>query len=123
MEDINKNQFVYKRELEIAPVKEDKEKGIEAQKGYTKIVYDSFNIESVLRSITMDDGRLLVLLDDLHERNQELVKTNKLTGNPILKKNGQPQTITVRDTFQSEIYLSEIEGRQFLNLTSVNDYE
>lgn len=122
MEDINKNQFVYKREVEVPPVVENKEEGIIGADGYTKTVYDSFNIESVLRSVTMDDGKLLVLLDDLHERNQDVPKVNR-NGVPVTNSKGQLQFKTIRDTFQSEIYLSKEEGEKFLKLTSVNDYE
>lgn len=122
MEDINKNQFVYKREVEIAPVKVDTEKGMLAADGYTKIVHDSFNIDNVLRSITMDDGKLLVLLDDLHERNQKVPKVNR-QGHPVVNKQGVPQIVVERETFQSEIYLSEEEGKTFLKLISINSYE
>jgi hypothetical protein len=117
MEDLNKNQFVYKREIQD-PTPEG-----ETVAPPVRIVYDSFNIENVLRTITMDDGRLLVLLDDLHERNQDVPKMNKLTRQPMINKKGFPIMEKVRDTFQSEIYLSEKEGQQFLKLTAVNDYE
>ena len=61
-----KNQFVYTRMLE-----NDSSEAI-----YVK---DSFNIEKVVRTITMDDGRTLVLLDDLHERVQEVPDINPKT--------------------------------------------
>ena len=122
MDEINRTQFVYKREIEVPPVKEDTEKGIIGADGYTKTVYDSFNISNVLRSVTMDDGKLLVLLDDLHERNQDVPKVNR-NGVPVTNNKGQLQYKTIRDTFQSEIYLSKEEGESFLKLTAVNSYE
>ena len=69
---------------------------------------DSFNINKVVRSITMEDGRVLVLLDDLHERAQQVPdvdpKTNKMRG---YKRE--------RNTFQSEIYLDPADAERFYN--------
>jgi hypothetical protein len=116
MEDLNKTQFVYKREIVVPPVEENTEKGIIGADGYTKTVYDSFNINLVIRSMVMDDGRTLVLLDDLHERAEEVPnidhKRNKVIG---MKRQ--------RNTFQSEIYLSKEDGKEFLKLTAINSYE
>lgn len=106
-----KNQFAYKRELNHPAVQEDTEKGILGTDPYTEIVYDSFNIDCVIRSITLDDGRLLVLLNDIHERMQE---------SRVMGKNGVPRINKERDTFQSEIFLSKEEGKEFLKLTSIN---
>lgn len=119
MDDLVKNQFVYKREVEVPPVQEDTEKGIVGADGYTKVVYDSFNIDNVLRTRTLDDGSLIVLLDDFHERNQEIPKTNA-AGQPVFNRKGKMQTKLVKDTFQSEILLSEKEGKTFLKLTAIN---
>lgn len=73
---------------------------------------DSFNINKVIRTVTMNDGNLLVLLDDLHERVEETpeinTKTNKVIG-----------TIRKRNTFQSEIYLSQEDALRFKQLTSL----
>lgn len=73
---------------------------------------DSFNIEKVIRTIGMEDGRLLVLLDDLHERSQDVpdvdAKTNKIKG---YKRQ--------RNTFQSEIYLEAEDVEKFYNATSI----
>jgi hypothetical protein len=92
-----KNQFVYTRMLE-----NDSSEAI-----YVK---DSFNIEKVVRTITMDDGRTLVLLDDLHERVQEVPDINPKTG----KMTGMRRE---RNTLQSEIYLSKEDGERFLLIT------
>jgi hypothetical protein len=89
-----KNQFFYTR--------------IDGEKAFK----DSFNITKVVRSITLEDGRTLVLLDDLHERSQDVpdvdLKTNKMKG---MKRQ--------RDTFQSEIYLEAADAVRFEQLTSL----
>ncbi len=63
-----------------------------------KMYKDSFNTKKVVRSVEIEDRRVLVLLDDIHERAQQVpdvdVKTNKIKG---YKRE--------RNTFQSEIYL------------------
>ena len=45
---------------------------------------DSFNLNKVIRSVEMEDGTLLVLLDDMHERSENIpdidMKTNKMKG-------------------------------------------
>jgi hypothetical protein len=78
----------------------------------TIYVKDSFNIEKVVRTITMDDGRRLVLLDDLHERVQEVPDVNPKTG----KMTGMRRE---RNTFQSEIYLTKEDGERFLLITEL----
>jgi hypothetical protein len=65
-----------------------------------------------VRTLTVEDGRLLVLLDDLHERAQQVPdvdpKTNKMRGYKREK-----------NTFQSEIYLDPADVERFLKLTSI----
>lgn len=60
--------------------------------------WNSFNINKVIRTVTLQDKSLLVLLDDIHERVIETPninpKTNKMIG--VTRK---------RDVYQSEIYL------------------
>lgn len=86
-----KNQFFYTR--------------VEGEKTLT----DSFNVNKALRSVELEDGRTLVLLDDLHERSQDVpeidLKTNKMKG-----------TKRQRDTFQSEIYLNAEDAARFRKL-------
>ena len=123
MESFNKTQFVYKREVEVPPIKEDTEKGIIGVDGYTKTVLDSFDVERVIRSITMENGSLLVLLDDLHERWENKPKTHPKTGAPQFDKKGQMIFERVKDAFQSEIYLLPEDAAEFLSLTSINDYD
>jgi hypothetical protein len=66
----------------------------------------------VIRSLSNDDGTVLVLLDDLHERAQEIpdidVRTNKVKG---VKRQ--------KNTFQSEISLSKEDGERFFNLLNI----
>jgi hypothetical protein len=89
-----KNQFFYTR--------------TEGEKSFK----DSLNINKVVRTVTLEDGRTLVLLDDLHERAQDVpdvdLKTNKMKG---MKRQ--------RDTFQSEIYLNAEDAARFEQLTSL----
>ena len=74
---------------------------------------DSFNMDNVIRSVAIEDGRTLVLLDDLHERAQEVpdvdIRSNKVKG---VKRQ--------RNTFQSEIYLEPEDAKRFYELTSIN---
>ncbi len=73
---------------------------------------DSFSIDKVIRSITLEDDGVLVLLDDLHERTTEVPdidpKTKRFKG--MIKK---------REIFQSEITLSKEDGERFYNLTHI----
>jgi hypothetical protein len=89
-----KNQFYYTR--------------TEGEKSFK----DSLNINKVVRTVTLEDERTLVLLDDLHERSQDVpdvdLKTNKMKG---MKRQ--------RDTFQSEIYLNAEDAARFEQLTSL----
>jgi hypothetical protein len=69
-------------------------------------------MNKVIRSVGIEDGRLLILLDDLHERAQEVpevdVRTNKVKG---VKRQ--------RNTFQSEIYLEPEDVERFYEATSI----
>jgi len=97
------NQFFYTRKELVSGTPENPE---------FKEYRDSFNVNKVVRSVTMEDGRLLILLDDVHERAQEIPdidpKTNKMRG---VKR--------VKNTFQSEIYLDPADAEKFLKLTSI----
>ena len=97
------NQFFYTRKELVSGTPENPE---------FKEFRDSFNINKVVRSVTMEDGRVLVLLDDVHERAQEVPdvdpKTNKMKG---YKR--------VKNTFQSEIYLEPADAIKFYAVTSV----
>lgn len=97
------NQFFYTRKELVSGTPENPE---------FKEFRDSFNINKIVRSLTIEDGRVLVLLDDLHERAQQVpdvdVKTNKIKG---YKRE--------RNTFQSEIYLDPADAIRFYNATSI----
>jgi len=75
---------------------------------------DSFNMNKVIRTVGIEDGRLLVLLDDLHERSQEVPdidpRNNKMKG---VKRQ--------RNTFQSEIYLDPEDVERFYQATNINN--
>lgn len=97
------NQFFYTRKELVSGTPENPE---------FKEFRDSFNVNKILRSVTLEDGRVLVLLDDVHERSQEVPdvdpKTNKMKG---YKRQ--------RNTLQSEIYLDPADGIRFYALTSM----
>lgn len=98
------NQFFYTRKELVSGTPENPE---------FKEFRDSFNINKIVRSITIEDGRVLVLLDDLHERAQQVPdvdpKTNKMRGYKREK-----------NTFQSEIYLDPADAERFVKLTSID---
>ena len=97
------NQFFYTRKELVSGTPENPE---------FKEYRDSFNVDKVIRTLTVDDGRLLVLMDDLHERSQEVpeidVRTNKVKA---IKRQ--------RNTFQSEIYLDPADAIRFYEATSM----
>lgn len=72
---------------------------------------DSFNVNKVIRSIAFDD-ELVVLLDDIHERVEEVPthnpKSGKLVG--VQRK---------RDIFQSDIHLKGDDITRFRKLTTI----
>jgi hypothetical protein len=87
-----KNQFIYTAVI--------------AEKEYKA----SFNIEKVIRSLSEENGSVIVILDDFNERVTQQpdidLKTNKFKG----YKN-------VRETVQSEIQLTPEDGKRFYELT------
>tara|TARA_R110000868_G_scaffold79803_2_gene226942 strand:+ start:172 stop:465 length:294 start_codon:yes stop_codon:yes gene_type:complete len=95
-----KNQFFYTRTVTTPESEEIKE------------YRESFNIDKVIRSVSLDDGRTLILLDDIHERSTEVpdinIKTNKMNG---YKRE--------RNTYQSEVFLDAPDAFRFFNLTAI----
>jgi len=75
-------------------------------KSYT----DSFNLNKIVRSVAMEDGTLLILLDDLHERSRDVQAPNIKTNKMEIKR--------VRETFQSEITLEGDDVTRFNNLAN-----
>lgn len=86
---------------------------VQPVEGDTEVVFkdyqDSLNLDKVIRSIELEDGRRLVLLDDLHERVQQKQMTNAkgiVTG---IKRE--------KDAMQSEIYLEPEDAARFVEVT------
>jgi hypothetical protein len=73
----------------------------------------SFNVNKISFTIEKDDGNILVVLDDIHERVFEIPitnpKTKKETGGVTRK----------RETVQTEIILSGDDVTRFKNLTQI----
>jgi hypothetical protein len=72
-----------------------------------KTYTDCFNLNKVIRSLQMDDNKVLVLLDDIHERPEDIpeVKNGKMVGQK-----------RVRNVFQTEINLFDEDATRFNNL-------
>lgn len=98
-----KNQFFFTRLEQIA--------GTETEPATVITHRDSFNVEKVVRTVSIDSG-IVVLLDDMAEREvKEPVinfKTDSIKG---YKKTLQ--------TTQSEIQLSKEDAERFFNLTNI----
>ena len=95
------NQFFYTRKEPVRPTEEGGELTF-------KEYVDSLNPEKVIRSIELEDGQRLVLLDDLHERVREI---------PIRNKKGTVTSIKrEKDAFQSEIYLNAEDSKRFVEI-------
>jgi hypothetical protein len=98
-----KNQFFYTRREVSGGTPEAPE---------YKEFRDSFNVNKVIRSITLEDGRILVLFDDMHERAQEVPdvdpKTKRMKG---MKRE--------RNVYQTEIFLDVDDADRFHELTSL----
>jgi hypothetical protein len=98
-----KNQFFYTRK--------ELKSGTPENPVYNEF-RDSFNINKVIRTVSIEDGRLLILLDDIHERAQDVPEIN-------------PRNSTIkgykrqRNTFQSEIYLEGEDVNRFYNAASI----
>ena len=73
---------------------------------------DSFNINKVIRSVMAEDGTLLILLDDIHERALEVPQYDPKTGR-------QKGVKRERNTYQSELVLSKEDRERFFNLVNV----
>lgn len=97
-----RNQFFYKRKEAV--------EGTDPQE-FTEFT-DSINLDKVIRSVQMSTDTIVVLLDDMHERIQEVPninpKNNKVIGT---KKKTQ--------VFQTEAYLSGEDKERFEKLTNI----
>jgi ABC-type enterochelin transport system ATPase subunit len=72
-----------------------------------KIYTDSFNINKVVRSMQTEDEKVILVLDDIHERSEQVpdVKNGKVVGSK-----------RERNTFQTEITLTGEDVKRFHNL-------
>jgi hypothetical protein len=77
-----------------------------------KVYSESFNINNVIRTVAMEDGRHLVLLNDIHERSIEVPDINLKTN----KMNGYKRE---RNTYQSEIFLTAEDAERLKKLTEI----
>lgn len=96
--------FFYKREFIKQPTKEGEEK--------ESIWYeDSFNPDYVIRSMSFQDG-VVVLLDDGHEKTEE---------EPVKNKKGQVEWQRKRNWNQSELFIKDKEDiDRFKRLLSID---
>ena len=76
---------------------------------YGKIYTDSFNINKVVRSMQLEDNKVILVLDDIHERAEQVpdVKNGKVVGSK-----------RERNTFQTEITLTGEDITRFHNLAN-----
>ena len=74
-----------------------------------KIYTDSFNINKVVRSVQIDDNKVLVLLDDTHDRSEDVPDVDPKTG----KTKGVKRQ---RNTYSTEISLFDEDVTRFHNL-------
>lgn len=74
-----------------------------------KVYTDSFNLNKVIRSVQMEENKVVILLDDIHERAEQVpdVKNGKVVGSK-----------RERNTFQTEINLFDEDATRFNNLNN-----
>ena len=74
-----------------------------------KVYKDSFNLNKVVRSVQVDDNKVLVLLDDTHDRSEDVPDVDPKTG----KTKGVKRQ---RNTYSTEISLFDEDVTRFHNL-------
>ena len=72
--------------------------------------FASFNVEKVIRSMDIEDGSTIVILDDFHTENRQTIVHNQ---------NGKPIPKVESVVLQSEIVLSSVDGIRFKNQTHI----
>lgn len=97
-----KNQFAYS--VKVIEGKDDQ--GVDII-GHVK---QTFNIEYVIRSIALKGGGLMVILDDGHERSEDV---------PVKDKKGKIEMRRERNRFQSEIELLPEDAERFLEMVTL----
>jgi len=84
---------------------------IEGEEQQYKTFRDSFSLDLIIRSMELEDGRRIVLLNDIHERNQEV---------PVVNKNRQVTGYRKEKmVVQSEIYLDKEDNERFVKLNDL----
>jgi hypothetical protein len=78
-----------------------------------KVYKDSFNLNKVVRSVQVDDNKVLVLLDDTHDRSEDVPDVDPKTG----KTKGIKRQ---RNTYSTEISLFDEDVTRFNNLVENN---
>ena len=100
---MTRNMFFYTRKEAVQSVINDKPT--------FKSFKSSFNLEKVIRSEELENGNVLILLDDLHQRWQDAEVKNKAGKVTAIKKEV--------NTYQSELYLTEKQDiEDFYKLTN-----
>ena len=74
-----------------------------------KVFTDSFNLNKVVRSVQVDENKVLVLLDDTHDRSEDVPDVDPKTG----KTKGVKRQ---RNTYSTEISLFDEDVTRFHNL-------
>ena len=76
-----------------------------------KIYTDSFNLNKVVRSMQIEDEKVILVLDDIHERSENVPDIDPKTR----AVKGQKRE---RNTFQTEITLTGADVARFHNLAN-----
>lgn len=76
-----------------------------------KVFTDSFNLDKVIRSVQVDDNKVLVLLDDAHDRSEDVPDIDPKTG----KQRGIKRQ---RNTYSTEISLVDEDVTRFNSLNN-----
>jgi hypothetical protein len=76
-----------------------------------KVYTDSFNLNKVIRSVQVDDNKVLVLLDDAHDRSEDVPDVDPKTG----KQRGVKRQ---RNTYSTEISLVDEDVTRFNSLNN-----
>jgi hypothetical protein len=74
-----------------------------------KVYTDGFNLNKVIRSVQIDENKMIVLLDDTHDRSEDVPDIDPKTG----KQKGVKRQ---RNTYSTEISLFDEDVTRFNNL-------
>jgi hypothetical protein len=77
-----------------------------------KTFTDSFSLGKVIRTIENEDNTRIVLLDDIHERVQDVATGKVRNGAHVMKKE--------RGTYQTEIFLSVEDSERFVKTIAID---